>query len=319
MYLIFLIIYLLFLYNQKLTYPLIHQNMYSFFTILFPSLFISLVLIDFFKQSNFLIKISKLLFPLLSKIFHLKYLKSVNILLISIFCGSPGNVKLIKEAIENNEIDTLEANKLLPITSTLSLTYILTITSIYQQQITLNIILSYYLAHYIFFFFNNFNYNKKHIHQYKIKDTQKDTLINTLYNSINNNMKILQNIFGVIILFTAITSLIINFFPNFKFIAFIFEINSGINLINTFPHLLLTALVFLSFSIFLQMKNILTNINLLKLIKNKIIIAIIANINLIILKNINLITISLNFQLIGIWILFIIFITVLFSFLFRTS
>lgn len=305
------LLYLLFLFTQSLTKDLLLDNMKLFITVIYPSLFTSLVLISLAKNSKIIWFISYRLFPLFHAIFHLKYQKSVEIILISVFCGCPGNASLLSDAIENKVLDFEEANQVISSTSTMSLSYCITILSLFFTDTWLLILLSYFLGHFIFLWLKGLGYNNERNKIKRDYSLPKDNFEFSFLASIQTSTNILLNIFGIMIFFTSISAILLHLNPNYKYFAFLIEICSGLTLIPKNPLLVLTALCLLGASMTLQIKKSFPNLSLQNFLKDKICIVTLSNIIFLVIKDVNLKINVSYFYLIPIILLVFIFILLL--------
>lgn len=192
------------------------------FKSLVPILYPSLLFIDLIMNENSLVIISNYLYKPFKYIFNINYPKSVILILLSIICGVPANVKAIDICIKNNEISLNEGNNLIFSYSNMSLAYLIYVFNLFDMPFYLYFIFSFLLSSIIFYFLN-----KKETDNTKLSITFNNR-INTLFNSINKATKTLFTILGIIVLFNILINL---FFPNgFIFYPF-FEILGGINYI----------------------------------------------------------------------------------------
>ncbi len=268
MSIIFIFLYFLFLTNQREINPILYSSFKNYILFIFPTIFCSLVYIDLFKDScainyicNFIHKINK-------KMFNLKYHESTKIIILSIFCGAPTNAKLISEALKNETIDIDEANLLIPITSIMSISYMLSILYLYNFNI--KIILAIYLGNLFYLSLKTMNYNKD---KKDYTNKKNNTKIN-LFNSIKNNILISLNLFGTITFFSSICALVSLIFPQLEKYLFIIELTYAIKSIADNSLLLISSLTFLGLCMQFQIKEF-VEINIFKLLYEKIIIILI--------------------------------------------
>ena len=269
MSIIFIFLYFLFLTNQGKINPILYSSFKNYIFFIFPTIFCSLVYIDLFKDSYIINYVCKIVHKLNKKIFKLKYQESTKIILLSILCGSPTNAKLINEALKNKTIDINEARLLIPVTSTMSLSYILSIIYLYNSDI--KIIFTIYLASLLYLLLRTTNHNitiKAYINK------QNHTKINLFY-SIKSNILIALNLFGTITFFSSICALISLIFPHLEKCLFIIELTYSIKSISQNPLLLIIALTFLGLCMQYQIKEFI-DISIFKLLYEKLIIVFIA-------------------------------------------
>ena len=268
MSIIFIFLYFLFLTNQKEINPILYSSLKNYILFIFPTIFCSLVYIDLFKDSHIINYITRFFHRINKKIFNLKYNESTKIIILSIFCGSPTNAKLINEALKNETIDMDEANLLIPITSIMSISYMLSIVYLYNCNI--KILLAIYLGNLFYLSLKTMNYNKEKIVCInKTKSTKSN-----LFNSIKNNIIIALNLFGTITFFSSICALTELIFPKLEKYLFIIELTYSIKFVTSNSLLLIISLTFLGLCMQFQIKEFFQT-STIKLIFEKIIIVII--------------------------------------------
>lgn len=268
MSIIFIFLYFLFLTNQKEINPILYSSFKNYILFIFPTIFCSLVYIDLFKDSHIINYITRFFHRINKKIFNLKYNESTKIIILSIFCGSPTNAKLINEALKNETIDMDEANLLIPITSIMSISYMLSIVYLYNCNI--KILLAIYLGNLFYLSLKTMNYNKEKIVCInKTKSTKSN-----LFNSIKNNIIIALNLFGTITFFSSICALTELIFPKLEKYLFIIELTYSIKFVTSNSLLLIISLTFLGLCMQFQIKEFFQT-STIKQIFEKIIIVII--------------------------------------------
>lgn len=268
MSIIFIFLYFLFLTNQKEINPILYSSFKNYILFIFPTIFCSLVYIDLFKDSRIINYITRFFHRINKKIFNLKYNESTKIIILSIFCGSPTNAKLINEALKNETIDMDEANLLIPITSIMSISYMLSIVYLYNCNI--KILLAIYLGNLFYLSLKTMNYNKEKIVCInKTKSTKSN-----LFNSIKNNIIIALNLFGTITFFSSICALTELIFPKLEKYLFIIELTYSIKFVTSNSLLLIISLTFLGLCMQFQIKEFFQT-STIKQIFEKIIIVII--------------------------------------------
>lgn len=268
MSIIFIFLYFLFLTNQKEINPILYSSFKNYILFIFPTIFCSLVYIDLFKDSFAINYICSFIHKINEKIFNLKYHESTKIIILSIFCGSPTNAKLINEALKNETIDMDEANLLIPITSIMSISYMLSIVYLYNCNI--KILLAIYLGNLFYLSLKTMNYNKEKIVCInKTKSTKSN-----LFNSIKNNIIIALNLFGTITFFSSICALTELIFPKLEKYLFIIELTYSIKFVTSNSLLLIISLTFLGLCMQFQIKEFFQT-STIKQIFEKIIIVII--------------------------------------------
>ena len=200
---------------------------------LFPSIFIFFTITDILNNYHFPYYISKLLGKLTQKIYKIPAISSY-IIIMSLSSGFPSNAKLIKEQLDNDSIDVYDATKILTMThfsNPLFIIYTVGISFFHDKNIGLIILLVHYFTNFIigFLFRNIFKFEKKKTN-YQL--TKPLSLINLLKSSFYNSIKIIINVFGIIIFLSMITSILNNYLNLSSFSNVIFngliEITTGL-------------------------------------------------------------------------------------------
>ncbi len=259
-----------FLNNSKELIKIFFNTINLCFYNLLPNIFVFFLITDILNNYDFPYYISQLCGKIIEKIYHLP--KSCTyIILLSLTSGFPGNSKLIKDALDNKWIDSLEATKILTMThfsNPLFIIYTVGINFFHNSKIGIIILLTHFLTNFLvgFLFRNIFPYKKKD----NIFNRQKSLpFIILLKTSFINTAKLLINAFGIIIFFAIITSTIskylcLNPFSN-TIATGLIEITSGLKLLSTLhiskikASVLATFLIsFGGFSIHMQTMSILS-------------------------------------------------------------
>ena len=156
--------------------------------------------------------ISKLIYKPLSKIYHFENEKACSIFLISIIVGNPCSVKLIANAVSNQEITINEANRLLKFTSFISTIFLFFIFDAYTALffLILEIITSILIAF--------FNLQKENKIKFKYPN-----IIDTYYNIISSLPSLLLNILSSMIICSIFS---VNL--NNEYLNMFIEITNGI-------------------------------------------------------------------------------------------
>ena len=235
----FLTIFLLieFLTNSNALINVFFNTTNLCFYNLLPSIFIFFTITDILNNYDFPIFISKLFGPLFEKIYHLPK-ESSYILFMSMTSGFPSNSKLIKDALDNKRITLEDATKLLTMThfsNPLFIIYTIGINFLNNKKVGLIILFSHFITNFIvgLLFKNIFKYEKK---DQSIHKTIPLSFISLLKTSFIKTTKTLINVFGIIIIFTILTSIIskylyLNPFSNVIFNGLI-EITNGLKLLS---------------------------------------------------------------------------------------
>lgn len=185
------------------------------FTSLFPILIISYIIIHL----NIIKYISFFISPITNKLFNINTNLS-NIFIISIFTGSPGNAKNIKEMYDNKLLTDADCNKILLFSHFSNPLFILSIVK-YRPLLVL---FSHYITNIIIgIIFRNMKCSHNNI----IIKNNNESLSNIIFNSIKTSVSTLLFILGTVTTFYIITSIL-----NIKILNIIFELSQGMNYIN---------------------------------------------------------------------------------------
>lgn len=176
------------------------------FNNLLPSIFIFFLITDILNNYHFPTLLSNIFGNTFSKMFKLPK-ESSYIMFMSLTSGIPSNAKLIKEQLDNNTINTYEADKLLTMThfsNPLFIIYTVGNNFFNNQKIGLIILFSHFITNFIvgFLFRNIYHYNTNN--NYVNKEPRD--FITLLKDSFINTTKILITVFGIIIFFSIITT-----------------------------------------------------------------------------------------------------------------
>lgn len=225
-----------FLCNSNLLINVFFQAINLCFYNLLPNIFIFFLITDILNNYHFSYYLSKLFGNLFNRIYHLSGNSSF-CFFMSLTSGFPGNSKLIKDALDNQDIDIYEANRLLTMTHFANPLFIIyTVGNLFKDQnIGLIILISHFITNLIngLLFKNIYHYEKKDNH-YSMKESL--SFINLLKTSFLNTTKLLINIFGIIIFFTIITTILskylnLNPFSNMLFTG-LMEMTNGLKLLS---------------------------------------------------------------------------------------
>lgn len=219
-------------------------------TCLFPSIFPLLILSDLALSTNIIKIISESIGLIFKKIFNIPK-EAAYVLFMSFFTGCPSNAKYIKDLLDNKMIDNTGAIKILSIAQLYNPNLIITITPFLTSKSKLFLIIGNLFCNLLIGLIN------RHIKCNYYKAIKKQITF-SLTNSINNAINTLLNILGVIVTFSALSSI---FKINHPLFTGIFEITNGISKINTSEiNALFMCTLMLSFgglSIIYQIKGIL--------------------------------------------------------------
>ena len=193
----------------------------------------------------------------------------IYILLISFITGSPNNIILIKDLLNNDIISINEANKYIKcnfFTNPLFLYNML--NSLFNNKIAISIILSQLLGNIIIYLFNK----TKNTNIVKIKSK---SFSNCLIESIKESTKVLLNIYITIILFNIIILIIPKCLTSFTGLI---EITQGLNNLKNLNikefNKIILSIIYISFgglSIHIQIKSVITDTQINYIFFNNII------------------------------------------------
>lgn len=219
---------------------------------LVPLLFCSFILNDLLLSSG----IIDIIIFYLGRLYY--FLFNINpyglyVLLVSLFCGTPTNAKIIKELLSLNKI---KESDIIPMLSTCIFFNPFFILSVSNYKLLICLWVSNILTAFIFRKYNGGTYST-----YSKQDIKFDLNI-----SIRNTINILLNILGIICIFSIITSIlpITNSFIKGLVIGLL-ETTNGIYFIKYTKYNFILLPLFLSFgglSIYIQIKSILPDTSL---------------------------------------------------------
>ena len=263
-----------FLINSNTLIKVFFYTINLCFYSLFPPMFIFFTITDILNNYNFSYYLSKLLGNLFSKIYRLPKISSY-IIIMSLSSGFPGNSKLIKDYLDNQTIDSYEATKILTMThfsNPLFILYSVGNNFFHDYQMGIIILISHFITNFIIgFLFRNIYYNEPKKDNYNINKSL--SFLNLLKSSFYNTTKILINVFGIIIFFSLIITIInkylnLNSFSNMIFNG-LMEITTGLKCLSTLNinkiKAAMLATFFISFggfSIHMQTMSILNKYNI---------------------------------------------------------
>ena len=185
----------------------IYEGSIIWFTNIVPTILPIFIITDILENYHITNYISKLLGKVMS-LFKLPK-ETAYVFFMSIFSGFPGNSKFIKEMLDNHVINDMEATKLLTFTHFSNPLFIIgTIGIIFLENklIGILILIVHYLTNVIVgLLFRNI-YIVKETKYYK-KERPTLSFINTLKKSILNTINTLFLIYGIIIFFFIITTI----------------------------------------------------------------------------------------------------------------
>lgn len=178
-----------------------------------PNTFLLFIITDILNNYHFTKYISLIMGNFIQKVFKLPKESSYTIVM-SILSGFPSNSKLIKELLDDNQITINDANKLLTFTHFSNPLFVIStigISFLNNKKIGIIILIVHYLTNFIVgLLFRNIYYEKKDNNN--ISKTKSLSFIPLLKISILNTVNTLFTIYGIIIFFFIITTII-----NYKF------------------------------------------------------------------------------------------------------
>lgn len=174
---------------------------------------------------------------------------------MSMFSGFPGNGKLIKEQLDNKNINEYEANKLLCMThfsNPIFIIYTIGIQIFHNKKIGFIILISHYITNFLTgLLFKNIYY----LEEENIKKEEKIFLpfIQLLKKSITNTFNNIIPIYGIIIFFSLLTTIINNYLQinpfSLSIINGLLEISNGIFFIQNLSINPITLAIIITFFI----------------------------------------------------------------------
>ncbi len=248
--LLFTFIYLLFKYNFILQKS-VNDAVILWLNKVFPSLFIMFIINDLIINSHILDNLCKLISPLFNKIYHVSG-TSLECFILCLFSGTPSSAYIIKEMLNNNSINEMDANKLISFTFFSNPLFLYNILSIsFNKFITLKIIIIHYLTNLIIGLF--YRKNKSNNSNITIK-VANNNIINLIPKAISKSFNTLLMILGTITFYMIISNYLLKIIP-----------------LNIMGEIILRGILEIT-----QSLNILPNLNILSMIKEIIALSIIS-------------------------------------------
>ena len=218
------------LFDSKIVIENIISTSKIFLFNIFPSIFPTMVIGNLLVKNNIEIIIPNTIKRLFNKLFGFtEYM--TNIYIISMITGSPSNAIYINEYLQSNKIDIDQAQRLLNTTHFINPLFVvggIGITIFNDIKIGILLLLMTWFSNFI----KSFIIRKKTLYQEKSIDIYDNTFVNTLTEAIKTSINALLLIFGIIILFNILISLVSNIFHlNYIFnmiISALLEMTSGI-------------------------------------------------------------------------------------------
>ena len=230
-----ILVTVLVLYNPELIIINIMNSNNKFLSNIFPSLFPFFILSSLLINYGF-VKITSKIFKPIMKLFKINPNCSF-ILIMSMISGFPSSAKFTKELYLNKSINELEASKILMFTHFSNPLFILgTISSILNKKSAYILLFIHYISNFITGFILKNIIKTPSNKNIEFKQETKPFIV-SLTDSINSSFNTLFMIFGMIIIFSIISTVVINYLPiNLQIktllISFI-EMSNGIYNIDT--------------------------------------------------------------------------------------
>lgn len=226
-----------FLINSEELFKTFFISIDLWFTKIFPNMFIFFIINDLLNNYHFPLIMSKIFGNIHKKIFKLPK-DSSYIIFLSMTSGFPSNAKIILDALDNNIINEMDANKLLTMnhfSNPLFIIYTIGINVLHNKKLGFIILISHFITNFIvgFLFRNIYIDNKEN--KKEMQYIPSLPFIEILKKSINNAIKISFNVLGIIIFFSLVVK-ILNTYLNLHsfsnlFLNGILEITNGMNIL----------------------------------------------------------------------------------------
>lgn len=208
-----------------------------FFYNVFPNIFIFFIISDILNNYHLVDFISIIFGNTIAKLFKLP--KEVSYpFFMSMLSGFPGNSKFIKEFLDNKVINEQEATKLLTFTHFSNPLFIIStigINFLHNKQIGIIILICHFITNIIIglLFRNIYKYNNTKILK---KETISLSIIPLLKKSITNTINTLGIVYGIIVFFFILTTVInsnlhLSYF-NQTILNGLIEMTNGLSMIN---------------------------------------------------------------------------------------
>jgi len=229
---ILILIELLIIINQEEIISNIYINSKLYITKIFPSLFPTMLLGLLLVKNNVQIIIPKFIKKIFNKLFNFDD-NMTTIFISSMICGAPNNAIFINEYLNNNLIDEKTAENLLCCTHFINPLFVISITSVmFSIKISILILITIFLSNLIKAYIL-----KKHFKPLKKQEIIiNNNFIQTFNISVKTALNTSINIFGLIIIFNILISLITNIIPLNNYINtlinMLLEMTSGLIRLN---------------------------------------------------------------------------------------
>lgn len=204
MLLLFFILLFALILNPNISQQSVIEATNLFINRLAPILYPNFIIIDFISNDKKIDLIASYLFPLFKRIFKINYISSVGIIILSFICGMPSTAKMIRNSIDNNQLDENEGFSLLLAFSFMSISYEIILFSkfnvLYIPFLIFKILFSIIIMNIV-----NKDFSKIDI---DMGNSNKKGLLECLFISIKKNLDILLSILGIMILFNILLRLL---------------------------------------------------------------------------------------------------------------
>lgn len=258
-----------FIYTKEITNAFFDGTI-LFIKNLLPNIFLFFIISDILNNYNIINYLSPL-GNIFSKLFKVSK-EGTYVFFMSMLSGFPGNSKFIKELLDNNRINEQDANKLLTFTHFSNPLFIIStigINFLHDKKIGFIILTSHFLTNIIIglLFRNIYKYENKTLLK---KESISLPFITLLKNSISNTFNSIIIIYGIIIFFFILTTIIninlkLDYFHQTLLNGFI-EMTNGLNMIKNLnfsidikASLMTFFISFGGFSIHMQVMSMLSN------------------------------------------------------------
>lgn len=233
---IFVALELLILFNSHLVIDSVKSSMVMFITKVFPSLFPTMVIGNILIKENVHIIIPKFVKKIFNKLFGYNDVMT-GVFITSMFVGTPSNALYINDLLDKGLISEKEAEVLVCTTHFINPLFVIGGVGIYvfnDPKIGLLLFLLIWVSNIIKAFLNRKKIDNKNIKKIEFNSTN---LVNSITTSIRSSINALLLIFGIIITFSILITLIGNIFNLSKtlevIIGGLLEMTSGVIKVST--------------------------------------------------------------------------------------
>jgi len=259
-----------FIYTKEITNAFFDGTI-LFIKNLLPNIFLFFIISDILNNYNIINYLSLIFGNIFSKLFKVSK-EGTYVFFMSMLSGFPGNSKFIKELLDNNRINEQDATKLLTFTHFSNPLFIIStigINFLHDKKIGFIILISHFITNIIIglLFRNIYKSENKILLK---KESISLPFIPLLKNSIASTFNSLMIIYGIIIFFFILTTIIninlkLDYFHQTLLNGFI-EMTNGINMIKNLnfnidikASLMTFFISFGGFSVHMQVMSMLSN------------------------------------------------------------